>query len=327
MPSNPELLQQIEPATRSRRSLVIWRLTEFNEAVRGQLASLQSEVQRLLDSYFKFDLAVQLEFPGVGPTGNSRGPHSTELWLDVSFRGGRLQEYQNELNEARLTALALSLYAAGLRLSIPPDPAKPRLLVLDDVLVGLDLSNRMPMLEMLRVEFADWQIVLMTHDPVWFEMAKEYTENSGDWTHLRLFDVPHPNLGSVPRLESDKLDLERARQHLGAGDLKASATYARSALEKRLRKVCSDKAVRVRFRANPKEIKADELWQGILARDKAEIAARRPAFIDANLVSRIEAVRSVVLNELTHSRVTTLTSGDLNAAIQAVDEFERFQFP
>ncbi|MDI1247849.1 MAG: AAA family ATPase [Lacunisphaera sp.] len=315
-----------QPATHRRKRNVAGRLADFNTSLRAQIPVLQAETQRLLDTYFRFDLSVHLEFPGVGPAQNSRAPHSTELWLDAGFRGARLQEFQNELNEARLTALALALYAAGLRLSIPPDPTKPRLLVLDDVLIGLDLSNRMPLLEMLSAEFGDWQVVLLTHDPVWFEMAKEYTENTGEWTHLRLFDVPHPSLGSVPRLESDKLDLERARQHLGTGDLKASATYARSALEKRLRKVCADKAVRVRFRNNPKEVKANELWQGILGRNKAFIAEGKPPFIEANLVNRIEAVRSVVLNELTHSRITTLTTGDLNAAIHAVDEFEKFQF-
>jgi hypothetical protein len=315
-----------QPATHRRMRNVVGRLTDFNDALRAQLPTLQREAQRLLDNYLGRDLTILLEFPGVGPAENKRGPQATELWLDVQFRGGPLAEYQNELNEARLTALALALHSAGLRTGIPPDPTKPRLLVLDDVLIGLDLSNRMPLLEMIRAEFPDWQVVLMTHDPVWFEMAREFTEHSADWTYLRLFDVPHPHYGSVPRLESDTRDLERARHYLGAGDLKASAVYARAALEKRLRKLCTDRAVRVRYRGNPKHVSADDLWQGIIARDKEQVAAGKPAFIDPGLASRIEAVRSIVLNELSHSRANSLTSGDLNAAIQAVDALEKFIF-
>ncbi len=315
-----------QPATHRRRSRTLALLTDFNNSLRAQLEALQAETQRLLTTYLGTDLSIQLVLPGVGPAANHRGPHATELWLDVHFRNQPLHEYQNELNEARLTALALALHAAALRTGIPPDPTKPRLMVLDDVLIGLDLSNRMPLLEMLRAEFGDWQIVLLTHDPVWFEMAREFTEHVGDWAYIRLFDAPHPHYGSAPRLETDARDLERAKQYLAAGDLKASAVYARAALEKRLRKTCSEKAVRVRFRSNPKYVSADDLWQGIVARNNDDLAARKPPFIDPHLVSRIEAVRSVVLNELSHSRVTSLTSRELTVAIQAVEDLERFRF-
>ncbi len=313
-------------ATQSRMRRVRARLTEFNDAFRSQIGTLQNETNRLLGRYLGSDLNVTIDFPGVAASLDNRSPNATELWLDVQFRGTILQEHQNELNEARLTALAIALFAGGLRTGIPPDPTKPRLLVLDDVLIGLDLSNRMPLLELLKGEFADWQVVLMTHDSVWFELAKEFTEQGGDWTYLRLFDAPHPHFVSAPRLEADANDLDRARRHLTLGDLKAAAVYARSALEKRLRKVCNDKSVRVRFRANPKALSADDLWQGILARNQEDIAKGRAPFIDPGLASRIEAVRSVVLNDLSHSRCTSLTSGELIAATHAVEDLQRFSF-
>lgn len=59
------------------------------------------------------------------------------------------------MNEARLTALALSAFLAAVSLT-DADPANPdplRLLVLDDVLIGLDLNNRLPLLELLRTRF------------------------------------------------------------------------------------------------------------------------------------------------------------------------------
>lgn len=36
--------------------------------------------------------------------------------------------------------------------------------MLDDVLIGLDMSDRMPVLDILRQRFADWRIILLTHD-------------------------------------------------------------------------------------------------------------------------------------------------------------------
>src|SRR3954462_12626134 len=95
------------------------------------------------------------------------------IGLAVSLHGRQLPLYSEFLNEARLSALALVIYLASLLESFPggvtggPNPLK--LLLLDDVLLGLDAANRIPVLEILRDEFRDWQICCLTHDRVWFE--------------------------------------------------------------------------------------------------------------------------------------------------------------
>lgn len=38
--------------------------------------------------------------------------------------------------------------------------------MLDDVVIGLNHSNRLPLLDVLNSMFVDWQIVLLTHDLV-----------------------------------------------------------------------------------------------------------------------------------------------------------------
>ena len=54
---------------------------------------------------------------------------------------------QTFLNEARLSALALAIYLAGRQVCADTLQADtPRLMVLDDVLIGLDQSNRLPVL-------------------------------------------------------------------------------------------------------------------------------------------------------------------------------------
>ena len=34
------------------------------------------------------------------------------------------------------------------------------------------MANRLPVLEILEEYFADWQIILLTHDRVWYEMVQ-----------------------------------------------------------------------------------------------------------------------------------------------------------
>jgi len=54
---------------------------------------------------------------------------------------------------------------------MPSSPSPTlKILVLDDVLVGLDFANRRPLLAVLEQHFADWQIVLLPHDRHCFEV-------------------------------------------------------------------------------------------------------------------------------------------------------------
>jgi hypothetical protein len=94
-----------------------------------------------------------------------------ELILSVQAGGMQIPNFHNFLNEARLSAIGLVVYLAGLLISVPTTSAQPKLLVLDDVLVGLDMANRLPVLDILESHFADWQIILLTYDRVWYEMV------------------------------------------------------------------------------------------------------------------------------------------------------------
>ena len=100
-----------------------------------------------------------------------------ELILSVRQRGTLLPNHHNFLNEARLSAIGLVLYLAGLLISVPAASAHPKLLVLDDVLVGLDMANRLPALNILEQYFSDWQIILLTFDRAWYEMIQVEIEN------------------------------------------------------------------------------------------------------------------------------------------------------
>ena len=76
-----------------------------------------------------------------------RGFQGQTISLTVTYNGRQVAEPQHFLNEARLTAMALSLYLAAARII---RSGRPGIMVLDDVLIGLDLWNRIPLLHLLR---------------------------------------------------------------------------------------------------------------------------------------------------------------------------------
>lgn len=65
---------------------------------------------------------------------------------------------------------------------------RPGIMVLDDVLIGLDLSHRLPLLTLLKEEFGDWQLLLLTHDRTWYDLAQLETALEGGWTTSRASD-------------------------------------------------------------------------------------------------------------------------------------------
>jgi hypothetical protein len=240
-----------------------------------------------------------------------------------------VDSHEEFLNEARLTALGLAMFLAAVKLadSNPADPDSLRLLVLDDVLIGLDISNRMPLLELLRQEFPHHQTILLTHDELWFSMAREHTENWGDWRSAQMFaELTGPTDPPIPRLKDTTDDLVVAAHHLAANDLRCAALYIRSALESRFRTVCEDKHIKLDFRQDPSKISADMLWTAILAR-QTDMVANRKAFLDAALIPNIEAIRSQVLNRLLHDGGVGLTRPDVQSAITTMQAFRSSRIP
>jgi energy-coupling factor transporter ATP-binding protein EcfA2 len=313
------------PATHHRRRIEILdtAITRFNQAVDPVWAELFTKAETTLNAFPGCGVSLQFDFPGITYDTRERTIAQKQLRLSVTLNGRPIPEHQHFLNEARLTAIALSLYFAGLLISIPPAvpgaPAYPKLLVLDDVLIGLDMSNRIPVLNILREHFADWQIILLTHDRVWYEIVRLQTEASRDWLYHELFYATTDTGYECPVHRSHNEGwpdlLKRARQHLHDNDERAAAVYARAAFEQRLHRYCERNAVPVRYHTDPRRMDAQWFWEAIKKKlqDEGELAANE------SVIANIETFRKIVLNPLSHANTTTVTRVEIQGAIDAVE--------
>ena len=305
----------------------------FDDAFRPFLAQLTSKGNDYLAYFPNSHVKISLDYPGSSFATATKLLTGKAISPIIEFNGKTIDSYQEFLNEARLTAIALSVFLAAVKLadSDPTNPEPLRLLVLDDVLIGLDLNNRLPLLELLRSEFPNHQIVLLTHDLVWFEIAKEYTEDWGSWTYMRMFEEwlgpKDPMFPRIQRLKPEADDLNVAEGYLQAGDLRAAAVYVRAAFEGCLRNICQKKHILVPLKSNPRELKAEDLWQAIEIFHNDRIAAGKGEFLDPALLPKIKAIRSAVLNRLSHSGASSLTSTELEAALQAIRDIRISKIP
>ena len=142
---------------------------------------------------------------------------------------------QTQFNEAKLTAIALSIRFALLN---TVDPADGRFLALDDMLISLDMSNRAKVVDFLLKISDKYKIYLFTHDRAFFEHLKEriYFANKSKgvakedgWLFKELYkdDTPTNN----PKDFNSESDIARARKHYKEFDYPAAANYLRKAVE------------------------------------------------------------------------------------------------
>lgn len=210
-------------------------LTDYNTNVTALFGELETKANMLL-GFFQKECDLKIEYTdGVIKEGALVNP---EISFKVTLFGKDLPEHDDMLNEARLTALAISVFLAH-QLCIPP--AELRILFLDDIFIGLDMSNRIPLLKILTSDnlgdgssFKDAQIFLTTYDREWFNVAKPYLEG---WEKTEFYVDNHSHNIERPFIRKSDTYRERAEYHLTKGDYPACANYLRKAFEKELKRI------------------------------------------------------------------------------------------
>lgn len=209
--------------------------------------------------------------------------------------------------------------------------------MLDDVLIGLDMSNRLPVLEILEKEFADrgWQTILLTHDKVWYDYAAHQATGI-DWQCYELYaDFCFDARGDryeLPCLrkpgEGAGDYLQRARKQLAMHDDKAAAMYARTAYEQTVSKYCDDRHLQMPFYKNVAKITSDKFLQTVEGNLRSRQGATSPAPSPSELndlnaaltaCEDIRLHRQQVLNPMSHAHVVPLTRPEVDLAIRSVD--------
>ena len=300
----------------------------FNVAFRAALERLLPRANEVLQALGWHTVVLTgLSSPGVTyQTAHFRSARKLDglrLTPEITFRGIPLDRPQLFLNEARLSGLALALYFGGRLACVPSgETTALKLLVLDDVLVGLDHSNRLPVLDVLATHFADWQVVLLTHDRTWFELTQSHV-NETDWTCVEIYEgdaqsaAPHPIVRKTENRPAKSL-LKKARDLLKTPYLEAAANYTRQAFEHGVRKGCEIQKVPMRYTMNPVAHQAQDFL------DALKNAPKPVAVLQADWTSclqRIEMFKNVVMNPYSHPSAPNIPKQEIEQAADAVEKF------
>lgn len=136
-----------------------------------------------------------------------------------------IEKPQTYFNEAKLTAIALSIRFALLN---TVDPADGRFLALDDMLISLDMSNRAKVVKFL-LDISDrYKIYLFTHDRMFFEYFKHKTKRYNDqWIYKEIYmDDLHQ-----PYMRNSNSYIEEAEHYIKQHKYEIAGNFLRKAAE------------------------------------------------------------------------------------------------
>lgn len=217
------------------------KLKNLNSKINYFIEEINSKVNDSLHNDFKENrLNLKLKFiegtfflDEISKTNHYYGITKPKILLVVELLDDNISSENKEikkphtfLNEAKLTSIALAIRFTILNLRLAADGIL-KVLILDDLLLSLDMSKRMQILELLEKKYNKFQIIILTHDRSFFEVVKTKLDDT-KWEKKEFYV---DNIGNKPFIKSSLNYLEKAEGHYNNHDYPAAANYLRKEIE------------------------------------------------------------------------------------------------
>ncbi len=167
---------------------------------------------------------------------------SAELKME-SF--GSKEDPRAFASEGHLDSLGLCIFLAFAKRFNGPC----NFIVLDDVVTTIDAQHRGRICKLLFEHFKDYQLLITTHDAVWYEQLCAHQRAFGISGAFKNMEIVRWTLETGPIIEPYKTRWDRIEARIKSGDKSGAANEARRYLEWVLRKVCEAMMARIILKA------------------------------------------------------------------------------
>jgi ABC-type lipoprotein export system ATPase subunit len=267
---------------------------------------LMTDVNSFLKKYFKSDLEItsfetKLELDEESQKGI---PY---VLMNVDYKQNKIEKYHTFLNEARLSALAISIYFVAIKKLETLQEESLKILVLDDLLISLDMNNRIKLFEMLKNEFNDFQILFFTHEKELFEFYK----NKMDWQKYELY--LDDNEECIPNviLKKGKSEIERAKEYYAKKEYEPCALLLRKAFEKLIKEYLTKEEQRD---SNCNELNMSGLIGKSISKSTDDLK---------DILKKLDFDRTHILNPLSHNDERAIYSEELKSALLDLEKLKK----
>lgn len=228
-------------------------------------------------------------------------------------------------NEAKLTRIALALRLAVFDRKYRSDDCA-QVIFVDDLLISLDMSNRLLVVQELLEYVNRYQLFIFTHDRTFYDLINDsisQRNQKNEWCYYEMYavdeEVSEDKVPS-PWINEKKNYLQQARAFFTGYEYHASANSLRKECEKQLKRLYPDVWIQfMKKDGGTSELNLNALIQ------KLEEFYRRFGF-DPVPTPNIDQYRKRILNPSSHndSKAKVFRS-ELILAIDEISKFEKIQ--
>ncbi len=274
----------------------------------NSIENILKYAQPILDK-FGHNIELQLRYTQAKASADYKDIERNHVKVNIKYIGKEIDKPHIFLNEARLSAIAISIYLGMVKRHVQGIPCK--VLFLDDIFIGLDISNRLPLLEILRTDFTNYQVFITTYDKPWYEFVRtNYLNQNQNWKCFEIYAGRSKRGFTIPVVKEIKGQgnndhlvyfIQTAENYHHSGDNKAAGVYLRSAFEAILKQFCFGK-VTVKFVIDQSKLTANDFWSAT-----KNYITSHPSPTHYNLTTttknEIDNLLPLVFNPLNHNDV------------------------
>lgn len=312
--------------------------TKFCRLLRGYLNSITQKANEYLKDDFKCPFSVNFDFSQLTCEYNKKIStrakdgqlYEPKIILETTYNHTRLIANNKKvvkphtfMNEAKLTAVALAIRLAMLD-EKPQGLDCAKVLVLDDLLVSLDMSNRDVVLDIILSKAEEYQVLILTHDRYLYNFTKSRIEQrklDSGWVFKEMYsnqitkdDIP------MPMIINPQSYISCANKHYREFDFPACANYLRKECE-RIMKYLLPLNLRTREGASGSYIDA-ELHTMIYN----FIKLFKELSIDTSPFEKLMEYKNVVMNPLSHDNIKSpIYKQELLACFEILEKLNKIK--
>lgn len=327
------------PKPRTSRSSLKNKIVDFNSYLELLVGNINKRASSIYNDYFRsvgeHELTIKIAYYKKDAPENINKDNyqlyygrditgllelnTPKIGIEVKENGELIFKPQSHFNEAKLTAIALAVRFSLLDTISQEDG---RFIALDDMLISLDMSNRMKVIDyLLKKVIGKYKIYLFTHDRLFYHTFKRIIERNYDkskWLFGGLYvnDIVSPFMPDFKPDDSSKI--EDAHEAYAKHDYFRCGVLLRQMCEQKLKELLPE-SYRVKSDSQTVEKNLDEQILSLEDFCKHEK-------IDFTPFVKLKSYKDLFLNATAHNDITSpFYRNEIKACLKAIDELSKIE--
>lgn len=226
-------------------------------------------------------------------------------------------------NESKLTCMGIALRLAISDYKLISTGDVSPVLCIDDLLLSLDMSARIPIIKLLLKKAQNRQLLIFTHDRSFFEtmqMIIRERQLEDGWCFYEMLERKSSTPGAAPQplFYSTKSYRDKAEYHFEQGDYPAAANYLRKYCEEQLKRLLPNN-LQLIFKPKGEVDRAD--LNGLIGKMESDFCSLYDV-AKANLPS-LSVYRKRLMNPMSHDDShTPVYKAEIMGAMAEIDKLK-----